>query len=199
MARPPQAIREAVVARLYAEFDAMRWEQLPTREKSDAYERFLTDPEVGAPLITYMDPGSIRVWIKDGPAKEYLRALEGVGNYAKYTNRAFSDTENLIRKALGADWSLSGGSLADKPMRCEAASSCGQRRFVMWGPFAALKELVWHALLQRVQFPAATPLLVVTRPTIAPLQTSQRNQAERMCDLIGAEFRSIVRLASTKA
>ena len=64
--------------------------------------------------------------------------------------------------------------------------------------FSALKELIWHALLHKVQAPMVSPLLVVTRPTIAPLQTSQRKQAEAMCQLIGAEFQSIVRVAVAK-
>lgn len=199
MAKPPQAVREAVLVKLYAGFDSLQWEQLATKDKSEAYERFLTDPKVGGALGPYMDLGSIRVWIKDGPAKEYARALEGVGPYARYTNRAFPDTQNVIQKVLGEDWSLKTDSLADKPMRCEAASADGRRRFVIWGPFTSLKELVWHALSHRIQAPEAAPLLVVTRPTIAPLQPPQRQQAEAMCKLIGAEFSSIVRIASTKA
>lgn len=198
MARPPQAIREAALIKLYAEFDLLQWEQLATADKSDAYERFLNDPDVGGTLGTYMDPGSIRVWIKDGPAKEYVRALEGVGPYATYTGRAFPDPRNVIRKVLGDSWLLKAGSLAEKPMRCEADSVDGQRRFLIWGTFAALKDLVWHALLHRIESPTSVPVLVVTRPTIAPLQPPQREQAEAMCELIGAEFYSIVRVASAK-
>lgn len=198
MGKPPQAVRDKVIAALYAEFDSLQWEQLPTRDKSDAYERFLTSPDVGGSLDPYMDPGAIRVWIKDGPAKEYGRALEGVGSYARYTNRGYPGPQGAIDKILGDEWSLTPDSLADKPMRCEARTEQGERRFVLWGPFSALKELIWHALLHRVQAPMVSPLLVVTRPTIAPLQPSQRKQAEAMCQLIGAEFQSIVRVAVAK-
>lgn len=199
MARPPQAVRDHVIAALYKEFDLLHWEQLATKEKSEAYERFLTSPEVGGALDPHMDAGAIRVWIKDGPAKEYGRALEGVGSYAKYTSRIYPAPQEAIKKILGDGWSLTPNSMADKPMRCEARTDDGDRRFVLWGPFAALKELVWHALVHRAKAPDSIPLIVVTRPTIAPLQSEQRKQAEAMCQLIGAEFRSIVRVAVTRS
>ena len=198
MAKPPQAVREKVIAALYAEFDSLQWEQLATKDKSEAYERFLTSPEVGGSLDPYMDPGVIRVWIKDGPAKEYGRALEGVGSYAKHTRRTYPQPQDAIKKFLGNEWSLTPDSLADKPMRCEARTEDGERRFVLWGPFAALKELVWHALLHKLKAPKPNLLVVVTRPTIAPLQNEQRKQAEAMCQLIGADFKSIVRVAVAK-
>lgn len=198
MAKPPQSVRDAVVAALYREFDSLQWEQLATTGKSEAYERFLTDPNVGGALDAYMDPGSIRVWIKDGPAKEYVRALEGVGSYAKYTRRGYPDTQDVITKVLGKGWTVSRETLAEKPMRCEAVGVDDERRFVIWGSFAALKELAWHALTHRINSPAANSVLVVTRPTIAPLQTEQRKQAEAVCEVIGAEFKSIVRVASSK-
>lgn len=198
MAKPPQAVRDGVIEALYREFDSLQWEQLATREKSDAYERFLTSPQVGGALNPYMDPGGIRVWIKDGPAKEYGRALEGVGLYAKYTGRAYPDTQDAIKKVLGAHWSLVPGSVADKPMRCAAQSEDGVRRFVLWGPFSALKEIVWHALMYKIESPKTSPVLVVARPMIAPLRSEQRKQAEAICEVIGAEFKSIVRVAVTK-
>jgi hypothetical protein len=199
MAKPPQAVRDKVIAALYKEFDSLQWEQLATREKSEAYERFLTSPDVGGALDPYMDPGAIRVWIKDGPAKEYGRALEDVGAYAKHTSRVYPEPQDAIKKILGNEWSVTPDSVTDKPMRCEARTEDGETQFVLWGPFAALKELIWHALLHQVKGPTASLLIVVTRPTIAPLQTAQRKQAEAMCQLIGAEFKSIMRVAVTKA
>jgi hypothetical protein len=199
MAKPPPTVRDKVITALYKEFDSMQWEQLATRDKSEAYERFLTSPDVGGALDPYMDPGAIRVWIKDGPAKEYGRALEGVGAYAKHTGRTYPEPQEAIRRILGNEWSVKRDSVTDKPMRCEATTEGGERRFVLWGPFAALKELIWHALLHKVKEPTALPVIVVTRPTIAPLQTAQRKQAEAMCQLIGGEFKSIVRVAVAKS
>lgn len=198
MARIPEAVREAVVAALYEEFDELQWEQLATKDKSEAYERFLTQPKIGGALDSFMDAGSIRVWIKDGPAKEYVRALEGVPPYARYTTRAYPSIESVIEKVLGAEWGLVPDSVDEKPMRCEARSSADERRFVIWGSFTSLKELIWHSLMYRVRKPDVVPVLVVTRPSIAPLQPSQRKQAEAMCGIVGAELKSIVRAPGAK-
>jgi hypothetical protein len=198
MAKPPADVREAVVAALYREFDALQWEQLATKEKSEAYERFLTDPKIGVALDTFMDAGSVRVWIKDGPAKEYVRALEGIPPYARYTERAYPGAETMIEKVLGRGWTLAPDSVEDKPMRCEASSPSGERRFLIWGSFPSLKELVWHSLVHRIREPQAVSILIVTRQSIAPLQPAQRDQAQAMCQIVGAEFKSIVRAPSSK-
>lgn len=197
--KPPQGVREAVLGKLYARLDALLWEQLSSREKSVAYTQFVDDPEIGGALSTYMDPGKIRVWIKDGPAKEYIRAIEGVGTYAQYTNRALPSAVDTVTSVLGKQWSLVADSAQDKPMRCLAVSSEGERRFVVWGPYTALKELVWHVLLHRIRDAEVKPLLVVTRPSIAPLQTAQRKEARALAELIGAEFKSVVRTATQKS
>lgn len=198
MARIPESVRETVVAELYKEFDELQWEQLATKDKSEAYERFLTEPKIGGALDSFMDAGSIRVWIKDGPAKEYVRALEGVPPYARYTTRAYPSVESVIEKVLGPEWVLIKDSVDEKPMRCEATSPKDERRFIIWGSFSSLKELIWHSLMYRVRKPEVVPVLVVTRPSIAPLQPSQRKQAEAMCGIVGAEFRSIVRAPGAK-
>lgn len=198
MAKIPDTVREAVVAALYNEFDELQWEQLATKDKSEAYERFLTHPNIGGALDSFMDTGSIRVWIKDGPAKEYGRAMEGVPPYARYTTRAYPSIESVIEKVLGTEWGLVQDSVEEKPMRCEAKSPGDERRFVIWGSFTSFKELIWHSLMYKVRKPDVVPVLVVTRPSLAPLQPSQRKQAEAMCGIVGAEFKSIVRAPSAK-
>lgn len=198
MAKIPDAVRETVVTALYEEFDELQWEQLPTKGKSEAYERFVTHPKIGGALDSFMDAGSVRVWIKDGPAKEYVRALEGVPPYSRYTTRAYPSIESVIEKVLGPEWGLVRDSVEEKPMRCEATSPSDERRFVIWGSFTSLKELIWHSMMHRVRSPHVVPVLVVTRPSIAPLQPAQRKQAEAMCEIVGAEFKSIVRTPKVK-
>lgn len=198
MAEIPESVREAVVTALYGELDDLQWEQLSTTDKSEAYERFLTHPKIGRALDSFMDAGSIRVWIKDGPAKEYVRALEGVQPYARFTARAYPSVESVIEKVLGTDWRLVRETVEKKPMRCEAISPRDERRFVIWGSFRSLKELIWHSLLYKVKKPDIISVLVVTQPSIAPLQPSQLKLAEAMCEIVGAEFNSIVRAPAVK-
>jgi hypothetical protein len=189
MANVPPHLRREVIDLLYSHMDRLRWDEMTHRDKSDAYERFVTDPEVGGRLAPYLGSDRIRVWIKDGPAKEYGRALEGVGVYASYTTRMYPGPEQFVAQVLGREWMVREGSVDDKPMRCWAETHHGSVRYVIWGPASGLKDLIWQAVVHRAQHRDSQPIVVVTSRGMVPLSTSLRDQAERMCHIVGAEMR----------
>lgn len=196
--KPPESVREKVIQVLYKKFDDACWEQLSHKEKSTFYERFLEDSSIGGALGPYMDPGGIRVWIKDGPAKEYGRAIEGVGAYARYTSRSYPNTTETVTKVLGCGWSAVDGSVEEKPMRCLAESQAGDRRFLVWGAVSSIKELAWAIIRHRIKDADTKAVLVVTRMSIAPLQTSDQKLATAVAEVIGADFKTVVRQAVKK-
>ena len=162
------------------------------------YERFVKDPKIGGALAPFLGEGAIRVWIKDGPAKEYRRALEGKGMMADYTTRAYPGADAVVRAALGAPWKVTSGSVEEKPMRCSARGPDKQTVFVIWGPVASLKELVWHAMLRRVNDPQQAIALVITKPSNAPLASEDWNMSRRMAKVLGADCSQITYAVSKK-
>src|SRR5688572_301489 len=110
MSTMPAAVRREVIEELYRQLDALRWESLPAPQSTAAYAKFVADPLIGGKLAPYMAESKVRVWIKDGPAKEYRRALEGIGSFAEFTSRAFPGPQVLVSSALGEGWSVVPGS-----------------------------------------------------------------------------------------
>lgn len=194
----PKEVREKVLVELYRRFDETSWEQLASNEKSTAYERFVADPLIGGELSPFLDEGRIRLWIKDGPAKEYVRALEGVGPYAHLTMRALAGPSYVIASALGDGWNIVDGSLDVKPMRCRATSVGGESRFVVWGPISSLKELFWHAALHIAETPSVGAIVVIARTGAAPVPASKWSLVVRLCTTVGAECRSVQRSVTRK-
>lgn len=185
----PEEVRQEVAASLYERLDALCWEELSSRDKSEAYGNFVSDPTIGGRLAPYLGSDRIRVWIKDGPAKEYGRALEGVGAYAGYTRRAFVGPQGVVSAVLGDSWSVREGSVKDKPMCCWADSPDGASRFVIWGAHQGVKDLVWQAVLHRADHPESKPVIILTRREVTALPKHVRNHAERVCAIVGAEYR----------
>lgn len=182
----PDDVRREVAASLYKQLDELRWEELSSRDKSEAYGNFVTDPTIGRRLAPYLGSDRIRVWIKDGPAKEYCRALEGVGAYAGYTRRAFVGPQGVVSAVLGGSWTVREGSVEDKPMRCWVDSPDGASRFVIWGAYQGLKDLVWQAVLHRADHPESEPVIVLTRREVTALPRHVRVHARSVCAIVGA-------------
>lgn len=194
----PKSVRDAAATAIYARLDDIKWETLGNAERSDEYARMLIDPHIGGLLSTYMDPGRIRVWIKDGPAKEYRRALEGIGPYADVTTRTLGKPDRIVTAALGHSWHMKDGTRGEKPMRCRAVGPDGQERFLVWGSPEKISDLVWHAVRERAERPENTPLIVVTRPGGAPLPPGEWGIIERICDVIGARCVQVLQEAARK-
>lgn len=198
MSAVPDDVRREVVQEIYRVLDARRWEELPSPEKSAEYERMIESDTIGKALENYMDPGGIRVWIKDGPAKEYGRALEGIGSYVEYTSRQMTGPERIVSAALGSRWSADLDTLTDKPMRCDAIAEGEDPRTVMWGEIGRLKDLAWQCLLTRAAHPQERPVMVIVRRSASPLPASQRSKAQKIAELVGADFFEMQRLAGRK-
>lgn len=186
MAKIPEELRREVIAALYASFDEMQWEERTQAERSVAYGRFVDDPEIGGRLALHIPLDRVRVWIKDGPAKEYRRALEGVGPFAKFTNRRTSGPKGVVAGVLGKSWSVVEGSVRDKPLRCFAQRG-DKRRLVVWGPESTLKDLFWHVACHFADGNDDSPIIVVTKRGNAPIDQTQWRRAKRLGSIWGAE------------
>lgn len=197
MASVPDHVRRQVTAHLYKRLDDLSWEELSARDKSEAYGRFVDDPKIGGVLKPYLARDRIRVWIKDGPAKEYTRALEGVGPYVSYTGRAYAGPTEVVRPVLGEGWAVRAASVEDKPMRCWVDGPGGSR-YVIWGSHHVLKDLVWQVVLHRADHPDSVPLVVLARREVTALPKHVRAHAEKLCEIVGAECHETRRPITTQ-
>jgi hypothetical protein len=182
MSRLPTELREDIWRRLYADADRLDWENVAARDKSDQYDRWLDDPEVGGILTRFMDRDRARVYIKDSPMKEYARALAGEGVGAKYTTNRQASPDAIVRSALGNEWKVIPGSTGGKPMHCWAQSG-KSRRYVCWAKAEGLADLIWAALNAIVDHEGADPLIVIRESAANPTPASLRNRQRHLVDL----------------
>ena len=135
-----------IVKAIYAAAQELDWEHLTHAQHTDWYGRWLADKAIGGLLTTWMSPEAARVWLKDGPMKEYSRALAGEGTFAKYLDEHPRAPDRVVRYALGPKWSVVKDSVTVKPLQCRAA--CGQESInLFWGPVRDFKHLLWAALM----------------------------------------------------
>lgn len=174
---PPQ-IRSKAVIEIVRQFDHLHWEELSNRERTLHYDRFIRDPKIGGILRPFLSDANIRVWIKDGLAKEYRRALEGRGPLAGITGRAYPGPQAVVTKALDIAWTPREGSIDEKPMRCYADDDKGQSMFVIWGDYGSLRDLVWHATLVRASDSLLPITIAITKPGNANLDPDSWKQVE---------------------
>lgn len=115
----PDRVREELRSDLYDTADRIDWMALGPAEKTQHYENWTKDPQVGGVLQRYMAPGQIRVYIKDTLLKDYPRArradqdrpfrmlgLEGqesVRVFIKPHGRQLSDGR-IVSWGRAADW-----------------------------------------------------------------------------------------------
>lgn len=187
----PEDVRSEVVTELARQFDSARWEEVSAVDASEMYDRFVKDPSIGGRLSVYMAADKIRVWIKDGPAKDYRRALEGVGPLAQYTSREYPGPESVVRLALGDEWIPKLDTLQEKPMRCFATDPGGQSMFVIWGPFNGLQGLIWNSCLLRAKDRLEPITVVVTKPGAAPLPADEWGLVQSLADIVDADCKQV--------
>jgi hypothetical protein len=146
----PQAQLADVVIALYADAHAKNWRNLPLRDRSQTYSAWVEDARIGGILTKYMPPEAARAWIKDGPMKEYGRALRGTGRYARFGNAGGTTTQDIIHAALGPEWTLVAGSEGIKPFHAHACDDDGAKAYLAWDQSRNFKNLVWAALRSSV-------------------------------------------------
>lgn len=180
----PKHVDEAVCRRLFDDMRSMGWETLSSVERTQQYEKWVGDPEVGGRLTAFMSEAGARVWIKDGPAKEYQRALAGIGKYAVYADADQSRVSEIVHHALGSGWQVQPASLRIKPLRVTASQEENDS-VVTWGPARDLKHLVWAALTAQADGDAREWVLVVISSFVRPASTADKQAHARLATRVG--------------
>lgn len=190
--RLPDDVREAALEYAYKVFDRRRWEQVPAGERGAVFDELVADPSFGGLLRPYLTQGQIRVWLKDSAAKEYPRALEGIGGTAAFTPRRYPGPDAIVKAALGEGWSVVNGTIEQKPMQCRVAGPAGEILTLIWGPLRGLRDLHWAASRVRALGPGGRVVISLTRPSMVPLAADDWNTAQLLCELIGVELYSVM-------
>lgn len=69
----PDAAYQRIKEKLWRIADERNWPTLSDQQKTALYEDWIRDSDVGGVLSRYLDPGSVRVYIKDTIMKPYGR------------------------------------------------------------------------------------------------------------------------------
>lgn len=184
----PSKIDEAVARRVFADMRRLGWSGLSNGERSAQYEEWMNDPEVGGRLGAFMPLARARVWVKDGPVKEYPRAEAGQGKYATFLDASEGPAARIVRAALGAGWECDPASQKVKPLRVVTRSvSDGElERVVAWGPARDLKHLVWALLLARAAGDSRPWILAITYGFTDAIDAADRLRHKRIVEQVGA-------------
>jgi hypothetical protein len=159
----PEAQLASVVTALYEDAHAKNWSHLPPRDRSRAYSAWVDDARIGGILTSYMAPEAARAWIKDGPMKEYGRALRGTGRYARFGKSGGTTAKDIIRAALGDGWTLVEGTDGIKPFHAQASDQSGAQAYLAWDLARNFRNLIWAALRASVEL-GVPGHVVVTEP-----------------------------------
>jgi hypothetical protein len=178
----PSVLRDEVIRALYADASRLDWENLGSAEKSHQYQRWLEDEKIGGKILNFRpSDAQARVWIKDGPMKEYSRALLGVGPNARFVAQPRCTPESVVRAALGPEWRAVEQTIEIKPVRCRAISQDGEA-VVLWGNTADFKHLLFAALNIAVREKKVTASIAVIESAVAPTPRSDRST---ICEIAG--------------
>lgn len=190
MSQIPTEVREAVIKRLYADAERIDWENLTVAEKTKQYANWLEDEEVGGELLRFKpsEPG-VRVWMKDGPMKEYSRAILGVGPNARYVAHPRCTPESVVRATLGTRWTVVPGSVEVKPARCWAGGPEG-KRVVIWGNREDFKYFVFAALELLVSGVEAA-IVAVVEAVASPTANAERERMSQIAQRCGIDLRFV--------
>lgn len=137
-------LERKIVIRMFADAERHDWTHLNGDQRSAIYESWMNDPEIGGRLTEFKSPQGARVWIKEGPMKEYSRAKYGVGKYAEFVANPI-DASDLVARAMGGDWRIVPNTRKGKPLRVRIRAGDLDRHFA-WAPADQLKHLVWAAI-----------------------------------------------------
>ncbi|MFF1792995.1 hypothetical protein ACFVXQ_01915 [Kitasatospora sp. NPDC058263] len=180
--RMPMELEMQIVKALYDEAEGVGWTYLPVADRAALYNRWADDAQIGGKMSLFFKTAQQRrVWIKDGPMKEYSRAIYGVGKYAPLVPNPGAAVSTLVSKALGAGWEADLETREIKPLRVLATSASEYTRFT-WGPARDLKHLVWAALRAEVNGDATPWTLCVVTSFVKPLPLEEKREHERIAE-----------------
>lgn len=175
----PESVERQVVRTLFLEAELIRWEFLSTHARSKQYSLWLASPSVGGLLQNFMSLEDARVWIKDGPMKEFARATNGLGKHADLVTRRLPPPSEIVARCLGPGWNVDMDSLQIKPLRIRAHRE-DHRSTLAWGPLRDFKHLVWAALQARASGDRDAWTLCVTAPFENPTPRNVQAHNERI-------------------
>jgi hypothetical protein len=135
----PDAVNRRLRDILWGEAERLGWTTMSDQQKSALYEDWLKREDVGQVLSRYLDPGSVRVYIKDTIMKPFVRyrikditpvlaALEIANDtpfardYIKPHGRLFRDGR-VICWGLARDWKDVLFSVVERALRTPAGTS----------------------------------------------------------------------------
>jgi len=168
-----------VVRKLYSDAQELDWEHVSSAEKTARYSAWLDHPEVGGLLQEWMSAEEARVWIKDGPMKEYARSLAGSGPFAEYLDEHPRGSRAAVAAALGPEWSVVDGTTGVKPLHCDARR--GEERVrLLWGPSRDFKHLLWAALTSVDRMPTLDVRIAVFHTVAHPTPKASRQRQQRI-------------------
>lgn len=167
--------RADVVKALYADAARVEWEFLPIHQRTAQYDKWVVAPEIGGVLTEYMSAETSRSWIKDGPMKEYARAQQGVGRYAKFGSKAAVAPAQVVARALGPEATVVDGTFGVKPLHCVGALA-ERETYLAWGEAKNFRYLVWACLTYLADSPSADAHVVVTETMADPTTASEKAQ-----------------------
>lgn len=182
--RVPKEIGNKVVSKLYSDAAKFDWAHLSPQQRSAQYNAWIQDPEVGGRLQQYLAAEEARVWIKDGPMKEWSRAVSGVGEYAAFVDDASDFQPRLVRKALGEGWQPRPDTLRIKPLRLVAHKD-EEEIMVAWGPATDLKHLMWAALTASAAGDARVWVVCVVSAFTKPTPSNEKQAHQRIAHRCG--------------
>ena len=135
----PDKVRDQLRERMWRIADEIDWLALGPTEKSQHYENWTKDSEVGGVLQRYMAVGKVRVYIKDSLLKDYPRARR-------------ADQEKPFRM-LGLDGKIGVTRVFIKPHGRLLADG----RIVCWGRAADWKTILMAVYERSFTIPDTTP------------------------------------------
>lgn len=172
----PREIRDSVIREVYRQVGSLDWEGISTRDRTAYYTGWVEDDAIGGELADYYTAEGMRVWLKDGPLKEYARALENFGPYAAYATKRLSPPDEFVSELLGDTWKIKPGSIREKPMHCFVTNR-KLERYVCWGRPRTFRDLLWAAVNNAVSAPIK-PLIVVYVTDDLPVEEQQKRHHE---------------------
>jgi len=138
-------IEVKIVKKLFADAAAVGWLNLKGDQRSDMYGKWIKDPDVGGRLTAFMTPEKARVWIKDGPMKEYIRSIYGMDKFADLVPNPAAGIGHLIERILGPGWEIDKRSRKVKPLRVKIVSN-EEEYYFCWALGRDPKHLIWAAI-----------------------------------------------------
>jgi hypothetical protein len=182
----PEKARDEVVRELYRQVDMLNWEELRPQLKTAYYTRWVEHDGIGGVLADYMTAEGMRVWLKDGPLKEYARAVERFGPYARYVMKYLTPPSDFIPALLGAEWRVRPRSIGEKPMHCRATNGLDER-YVCWGRARNFRDLVWAALNEAIES-TERPLIVVFTTDDLPIEPERSTRFQLIAQHCGLDL-----------